>query len=678
MRKSLWHRALPWVSTAALVGCAGEPPPRPAAAPPAPVAPPPEPAVDLSPVPEPSTLIATARWKNLASTLGAFDKMTNLPFRLQQELERAIGGAEAVKAVKLDGNAEVALMLEPGGGTPTPALYGAFSLPLNSADEARAAAERHGLTARPLRPGVVRLNRRRFGGLRAAMVCDIAASRGEAPARLVCAPHERELDALGPFMTRTLPEQAVGTGDVSVRVRMQPVRETYGRFLETTGRELGPAAALAVAGNMGISDPLIGDTVGDLAGEASSLLQDLDILSFDATIDPGGASARALGAVRFRGRRSWLARATTYKNDQAGAPPPIFWQVPKDSDSAGYGRGFDRELMRAPLKRVGALASALTRPWLAEPDRRAIEKVFVNLPSYDATAVTASGHVDAPAASKPAAGTPAERVRAARDAFAASVGWTLYGVDGPADPLKGWLRDVAAAAGGRGVQKLLEKSEDLARAKPTFKSVPPPAGLPPRSAAYEFSATLSSDLLDQAPKGKGAPAKKGAAKTKLGVLIVVMPDGDGRTWVGMAADPAVVKSRLLSVRAGAPEAGKLAAREGLESLRDEKHLSAGFFSLSSFTSSLRGGMLAPFTGEQRSPLGDVDVALEALPHKGRTPIFVVGDGAAGETPSNSFELRVKRDTVEDVVALAFALAMPRPSQGSPPVAPVTPAPPKRP
>lgn len=678
MRRRVWHWALPWVTTGVLSGCGGEPPPKPVAPPPAPVAAPAEPPLDLSPVPEPATLVATARWKNMASTLGAFDKMTNLPFRLQQEIERALGGAEATKALKLDGNADMAAMLEPGGAS-TPELYVAFSLPLRSADEARSAAERQGVSLRPVRPGVWRSGRRRFGGQR-SMTCDIAASQGDAGARLVCARRERELDALGPFLARTLPGQTVGSGDLSLRVRMQPVRETYGRFLETTGRAFGPAAALALAGRVGISDPLVGETVGDLAGEAADLVQDLDLVSFDATLEPGGAYAKAVGAVRFRGKRAWTTRVLTYKNDQAGPPPPIFWQAPKDSDSVSYARGTDRELARAPLKRLGALASALTRPILPEPDRRALERAFVNLPVYGATSVTASGHLDPSPPAKPAASTPAERVRAARDAFAQSLGWTVYGVDGPHVALKDWLRDVATAASGRGVQQLFEKSDELKRVKPTFKSVPPPAGLPARTSAFEFSATIDSDLLDRSSGQSvpGATPKKGpaAAKGKLSALIVVMPDGVDRTWVGVAADPAVVKKYLLSVRANAPAENKLSAREGLETLRDEKHLSAAFSSLAGLTSSLRGGgllaSLASLAGEQR-PFGEIDTALAALPHKGQTPVFLIGEGTAGDTPSNSLELRVRRETIEDAVALAFALAMPRAqsTQG----APVSPAPP---
>ncbi len=677
MRSRWLRRALPWVSSGALAGCAGAPPPAPRTSTPPPVAAPAEPAPDLSPVPEPPTLMLTARWKNMSATLGAFDKMTNLPFRLQQELERALGGAESSKAIKLDGNVEVAAMLDPSGASATPEIFAAFSLPLRGADEAREAAERQGVSSRPLRPGAWRLARRRFGGGR-SMACDIAASRGEAPARLVCARRERELDLLAPYLTRTLPEQPVGQGDVSVRVRMQPVRETYGRFLDTTGRALGPAAALALAGRFGISDPLVGETVGDLAGEASDLLQDLDVVSFDASIEPGGAYARASGALRFRGRRSWTARVLTYKNDSAGPPPPIFWHVPKDSDSVAYNRGSDSELVRAPFKRLGALASALTRPLLPEPDRRAIERALADVPVYGATSVRASGHLDAPAAPKAAPGTPAERVRAAREAFAQSLGWTVYGVDSPDVTFKDWLRALTTVSNGRGLRQVLEKaSGDLARAKPAFKVVPPPAGMPPRTSAFEFSATLESDMLDRAPGSAppDAPPKKApaAAKGKLSVFVVVMPDGVDRTWVGVAADPAELKKRLLSARANAPAENKLGARPGLDELRDGKHLAAAFSSVAGLTSSLRGGGLIAALAGGRAPFGELDAALAALPHKGQTPLFMVGDGTAGDAPSNSIELRVGRESIEDAVALALAVALPR-AVGPGPVAPAPPRP----
>ncbi|HEU4534029.1 MAG TPA: hypothetical protein VFS00_07925 [Polyangiaceae bacterium] len=660
MRRRLWCRALPWLASAsaALTGCASAPPPAAPAPPPPVVAAPVEPPVDLSPVPEPATLVAVARWKNVAATLGAVDKMTNLASRAQQELERQLGGVEAVKAIKLDGNFELAAMLEPGGTSPTPELFAAVSMPLRSADEARAAAERQGVTVRQLRPGSWRLARRR--GQRGA-TCDIAASKGDAPARLVCARRERDLDALAPFLTRTLPEQALGKGDISVRVRMAPVRETYGRFLDTTGRAFGPAAAVALAGRMGISDPLIGETVADLAGEASDLLQDVDELSFEGTIEPGGAYARAVGAVRYRGKRSWTARVLTHKNDQAGPPPPIFWLAPKDSDSVGYSRGSDRELARAPLKRIGALASALLRPVLGEPDRRALERAVANMPVYDTTSVTARGHLDPPAPpAKAAPNTPAERVRAARDAFAQSLGWTLIGFDGPHVALKDWLRDVATAANGRGVQQLINQGpEELKRLKPAFKAVPPPAGLPPGSSAFEFSANIDSDLLDRAADVPipDAPPKKApaAAKARLSALVVVMPDGVDRAWVGVASDPAQLKKRLLSVRMNAPAENKLSAREGLEALREEKHLSASFSSLAGFASSLRGGLVAAVLRD-KSPMADVDATVRALPHKGQTPVFFVSDGAAGDAPSNAVELRVRRETIEDAIAFVIALA----------------------
>ncbi|MCU0682007.1 MAG: hypothetical protein MUF34_07075 [Polyangiaceae bacterium] len=660
MRRRLWCRALPWLSSAAsvaLTGCASAPPPPAPSAPPPVIAAPVEAPVDLSPVPEPTTLVTVARWKNVASTLGALDKMTNLASRTQQELERMLGGAEVVKALKLDGNVDVAALLDTGGSSPTPQLAAAFSMPLRSIDEARAAAERQGATVRQLRPGAWRLARRR--GQRGT-VCDIATSKGDAPARLVCARRERDLDALTPFLARTMPEQTFGKGDVSVRVRVAPLRETYNRFLDTTGRLAMPALSFYMADRFGISDPIIGETVSDLAAETSDILNDVDELAFDAMIEPDGSSARAVGSVRYRGKKSWTARALTHKNDQSGPPPPIFWHAPKDSDSVSYSRGSDRELARAPLKRLGAIASALTHSLLSEPDRRALERALANLPVSDTTSVTASGHLDPPKPAKAALNTPAERVGAARDAFAQSVGWMLVGVDGPHVAIKDWLRDLSILANGRGVRELLEKGpEELKRFKPAFKSVPPPAGLPTGASAFELSANLDSDMLDRAAgtAPPAAPAKKApaAAKARLSVLIVVMPDGIDRTWVGVASDPALLKKRLLSVRANAPAENKLSAREGLESLREEKHLSASFSSLAGVSSSLRGsGLVAKLMLEMAS-LGDVDATLRALPNQGQTPVFFVGDGSAGGAPTNSIELRVRRETIEDTIAFLFAL-----------------------
>ena len=133
-----------------------------------------------------------------------------------------------------------------------------------------------------------------------------------------------------------------------------------------------------------------------------------------------------------------------------------------------------------------------------------------------------------------------------------------------------------------------------------------------------------------------------------------MPDGD-RTWIGFSADPEDLKKRMNAVMPGAPEAGTLAAREGLTALAHDGQTWGGFFSVGDLVEEA----VAAVEKEKPERGREVRQAFEALPNKGRTPVLLVGSGAPGPTPSSSVEVRIQQGSLADLAALATFLTSAR-------------------
>jgi hypothetical protein len=130
----------------------------------------------------------------------------------------------------------------------------------------------------------------------------------------------------------------------------------------------------------------------------------------------------------------------------------------------------------------------------------------------------------------------------------------------------------------------------------------------------------------------------------------------------MGADRDEMVKRLLGVKAGAPEAGTLAVRPGLEPLRAPDAFSSGFFSLGLLTQGaanvLRNPALAASAGSKASMLTEITNTLTHLPHGGGTPIFVTST-TTGAGARNEVSLRMQKGSFEDlgvIVNMALRIA----------------------
>src|SRR5262249_45129897 len=82
--------------------------------------------------------------------------------------------------------------------------------------------------------------------------------------------------------------------------------------------------------------------------------------------------------------------------------------------------------------------------------------------------------------------------------------------------------------------------------------------------------------------------------------VLLMPDGKS-TWIAIGPTRDDLVKHLLMAKSGAPETGTLAARPGLESLRNGKNTGSGFITLRMFTRGVGGVLTDPaFLGQVKS------------------------------------------------------------------------------
>jgi hypothetical protein len=159
--------------------------------------------------------------------------------------------------------------------------------------------------------------------------CAVAPSFGAATHRMICAGDAASLEALAPYLARTLTREEV-KNLVAVHVDVRPLHETV-RSLRALGesmleermgskeRELfGPALARVV------------DAYADFAGDMSA---------GDFFIDAGPADATATLTLHFESSKSVLTKSALEHAGRVGPPSESFLAMPRDAQFAGSHSG---------------------------------------------------------------------------------------------------------------------------------------------------------------------------------------------------------------------------------------------------------------------------------------------------------------------------------------------------
>jgi len=532
-----------------------------------------------------------------------------------------------------------------------PEVLAAVSIPITDFDAALAAAKQEGPVTQT-RLGVFRV---------AGEACELWKTSGDAPARIICGPDQRDVSVLGPWLARGLPQVAPDPAALSIHLELQPFKDHFLPELRTLVDEGKAAGADMMRSELGVTDPLLVAAPGVVLEEALAFAEDWDGLRLFADFDSALPSASFGGTLKFSSSSSWFTQVLTETGGLAG-PPSIFWQAPLDSDSVQFGHSSDPahyDGIRVVVHRLAELG--LVQSPLTPGDQRAILSFLDHAPASRGAWAYAQGSLPGAAPYGRATTarnkrTPASAVKGMEQFIRGYVGWSLVGVDDPSGPYVRWLAD------GHDVYGRLE-----AFARPMLAGLDPaalklvpnvrfrrdPPGFPRGSATLEVEIRFDSEIawefaidnVVDAPEHPPGPKAQG----RVTLIAAIVPDGADRTWIGMSADKKTLRQKIESALRGAPPAQTIASRTDLEPLRKSAAPFGGYYTWGNSLRNAMSMMPDAATGELGKTLEDM---FTAMPNHGATPILLVGSAKPGA--EYGLAMHVQKGTFEDVVA-AFSV-----------------------
>lgn len=660
-------RALPVFSSPALLlllsaACGGNAPPPQAPSGPKPsaqAAPPPPP--DLSAVPEPQTLVVSGRLAKLSHSFDVAHAWSKLPMPQSEQVSEILTTEAIGPVVDLDQPVDFAVAIV-GSGSHMKDMT-AVSAAVKDPDKVRASlAERYKLVpgdnGTTIIQGLGRAEDKeddsddddddddqhksdKSGGDDSdKRTCELAASYGDAPVRLVCGWTAKALTELGPWLTRTA-TRAQSTSDLHADLRMGPLKPMISEQRKIIGMILGSILGGRMGGS-GMRDLMIA-----VGSDAADFATDLDGATLDVTLDDPGALATF--GLKLGGNSSTIGRIAVAHPERNGAPPATFWQMPADADLALFSRGIDdayvargRELV------VGALHDVLADGGVKDADAKAvgdaIGKLFTGAGGAYASGIDDTAVRGTIAAYKALGSdaSDAKRAEARHAEVQALLGWHLLEVDQPAAASSDAFKALAAALRRPSVAAAM-RAKDKEAMPPVARTAPLPKGA-------ALPAGTQHWVLEVRSSGHHAEghreAKKPAAPPKPTLVhFLVAPDG-ARSWVAIGGDDAALAAKLASALGSG--GGGLGGRAELASLKDAKVGSAGFLTARSLPEMATTLSLA-FGGSPTGAASDMDET-DRMPNKGATPIvFTVTPQPAGGTASLVETTFVPRGAVEDLV-----------------------------
>jgi hypothetical protein len=643
-------------------GCGGAPAATQAPAAPKPEAmvasPPPPP--DLSPVPDPQTLVVSGRAARVGASLAVVHAWSKLPMPQSEQVTELVTSEAIGPLVDLDQPIDFAVAV--GGSGPKMRELTAISAAVKDPDRVKAAlSERYKLV--PGDNGALLIQGL---GKRAAKddddddgtpdavgdaerTCELAPAYGAVPVRMVCAFSPNALTELGPWLTRTA-TRAATTADLHVDVRMAPLKAT----LSGQKRFLGILAGGLLGGRSGMGG--LRDLVSGVAGDVADFALDLDTATLDLTLSDPGANATL--TMKLGGRTSELGRLATAHPERSGPAPAAFWQLPGDADLAFFDRGVDDAALAKGRELVVKLAGdELTDIGVKDADRKAIVDALGKLAS-PAPLVYASGldaaQVKKAAAAEKGLGTQAdaaERGEARRAMAQALLGWRIAELDEPSAKFTAALKELAAAWSKPAVVAAYRaKSKD--EPAPSLHVAPLPKGVALAAGTQHYLLEVGpfeheGMRLPPAPPDKAKAEKKPAgARKPVAFHVFVVPDGQ-RTWIAMGGDEALVAAKVAGAMGSAGD--KLSARPELESFKNTS-LGAGGFVTARGLPEIAQQLPALFGMSSSVATEGIDEAA-SMPHQGVVPIPFTVTAQQGSSPAPVVAtLQVPRAAIDDVVA----------------------------
>lgn len=572
-----------------------------------------EEAPDLSPVARPREVVLVgriARPRLLAETLAQW---SSLPLKIEDvvpEQARALA-----RAVLWEAPVELVVALDAfgEGKVPPPLLIG--SVGLRSLDEALSAADAMHLPARKVAPGVFRV------GDFPDTSCAVAVSLGAAPARLICGPKPKDVDALLPYATRGLAQEPRTGADFELALDAKPIQAQYAQ--DVAGLKLlGGLAIRELSFDLAGFDRALSDAVYGGIDETVSLFNDLDQVTFEARLDPSRSVLAGSAELRLGGNTSWTAG--TIAALKTVPLPATLPRLPTGCSLASYSTALPAERYAALARVMGELAEGfLEHESLPGATRKRVRRIldgsFAKLPETFGFAVSPS---------------PAN---AGGYRHAAT---TISRVSEPAARLLGVYTDFFGLFSDAALKRWVkQKSQIDGRLWPQVSRKPLKlVGFNVPATAFEITVDLKAW---RAHDEKIATALRNAlppsdAKEVSRLELVIQPEGE-HTYVLTGDDTAEMARVMAEHRKSEPGIGF--ARPA----RSERIIAAGFLTLAYAAHALERSTREPGLGR----------AVATAPHHGETPISFSSTAGPGRV---RVDLELPAQAFTDASAIAIAIA----------------------
>lgn len=571
----------------------------------------------LSPVAKPADWVLLGRFAHPRHLVETIASWVGIPVKLTDLLPSSARSLETV--VAWDAPIELAVSLEPEKEKRMAPPVAVLSVGVTSLEKALAAARERSMQPKEIAPGVYRVD-----VPDSATSCALGLALGSAPARLVCADDWHSVESLLPYATRGLPLEDLGTEDLHVVARAQPLQARYGQEIGAVRLLAGIALRKLQTDNQRL-DRALSDAAYGIADELKASALDLDRIELKLKLDEPGNGVDLGYVFAFAKKNSFLAQAIEDTGKRSELPSEAFWSMPRATETASHSVGIDGKWLQPIQESATEIADAYLEQHKSPTAFRVrVRGLIAGLP-----ALMHGG--DHGMTSLPLPNDPSHA-----DLFQHSLGLRFGTLNVRADTLSTWLGDAGAALTDREVKRLVKQQLEIELGgTPKFSSHPVRvAGFDAVGKAFRFE--VPAAWFDRKLTGAAAAKAKPAI-----ISIVVVPEGE-QSFVAVGPDEKLEVARLAAWRSGSE--GKLSENAPLAPLKQAPAISAGFLTLETLLDALRG--------LRRGASGLSELIAQA-PNHGRSPwLSAVREAPEGNGVRLEAGVRLPRGALEDLPTLA--------------------------
>jgi len=368
-------------------------------------------------------------------------------------------------------------------------------------------------------------------------------------------------------------------------------------------------------------DRAVTDTAVALSEEAVQLLEELDSVTLE--LKESGQALQVELQAELGGNESFVARSLLDWHGQSAAAPQLFWDLPREVESASFQVSLPEERLEKTHRLLrDLLRGAGEKDKLPRKAAERLERVLGELAGDYGVLVSASGPSRAVAQGE-------------RQVLLPEYG--IVYVKRPLSALKGLLGELASLLSDPEVAARLPEGTSLPQLQATRTRLKGEA----QALVYEWSTPDAqwSPLLHQLAEGQSAETEGG---TPVKGVLACVPRGDF-TLVLWAREVEGLEKALAHL--SDPASPRLSSVAELAPFKSEKVVSGGLLRPALVLSSLSAFLPEELTSRH-------EAVLRSTPHGGEAPLLVeTRTSARGRGVSLHLSMKASRASLEDLVSL---------------------------